>query len=134
AFGETLARELVPGHEAQSLREAGGSRGDLVEHGDDLEVEAARIDLADVGKDRPDPEMGGEAMLQFEDFAGVAVEEAELVELSADRALQSAHRVARDERIEAASRMEQLLAKHREALPVGRELRRHVVGAGGEDE
>src|SRR5690606_33401523 len=40
AFGETLARELVPGHEAQSLREAGGSRGDLVEDRDDLEVEA----------------------------------------------------------------------------------------------
>ena len=134
SLGKSFPGEFVSGHEAERFGEARGSGGELIQHRDDLEVETARVDLADIGEEIPDPEMGREAALEFEHSLRVALEEAELVELRADRALEPTHRIACDERVETLRGVEQFFAEHGEAFAVGRDLRGDVVGAGGDDE
>lgn len=134
AFGEAFGGEFVPGHEAESLGEAGGGGGDAVERGDNLEVEAAGVDLADVGEDAGDAEVGGDAVFEVDDFVGVAFEEAELVELGADGAFEPADGVGVEELLELVGGEEHFFAEHGEAFAEGGDLGGDVVGTGGDDE
>src|SRR5690606_15311987 len=129
-FGE----QALAGHEAQGGGKAGRGRADLVQRGDDLEVERARVNLADGEEADLEAEMLEDAFFEAGDLGGVAFEESELVELGADRALEAAHGIAGGEFVEAGEGGEQLLAKHGEAFAEGGGLGRHVGGAAGEHE
>ena len=101
--------------------------------GDDVEIERARVNLADCEEGALEAEVGDDAGLELGDLGGVA-EKSELVELGADRALQAAHGVAGGELVDAGVGDEQLLAGHGEAFAEGGGLGGHVVGAAGEHE
>ena len=78
--------------------------------------------------------MGGDAVLEFDHFDGVAVEKTELVELGPDGALEPAHGVVRDRVAELVCGEEEFFAEHGEAFSVGRDLGGDVVGPRGDDE
>ena len=69
------------------------------------------------------------ARVEFRDFREVVVEKREQIELRADRALDAARRVIRDQRLEFPEGDEHVFAEHREALAERRQLRRDVVRA-----
>ncbi len=132
AFGETLAGQLVPGHEAQGAGEAGGAGGELAEGGDDLEIQAARIDLAGGVERGGDAEVAEDAGFEFAGLGGVAIKKGDLVEPGADGAFEAARRVGADEVLQGLHAEEQLLPKHGPAAAEGGDLGGDVVRARGE--
>jgi hypothetical protein len=76
------------------VRRSWRAGGELEEGGDDLEIEAARIDLAD-GREGAGKPRWEDAVDPVGDLGGIAVEEGELIELGAHRALEAAHGIAR---------------------------------------
>ncbi len=119
-------------HEAHRRGEARRGRAHLVEGRDDLEVEAAGVDLAHAAERGGKAEVLEDAAFQDGDLVGLAAEERQLVELRPDRALQPAHRIAGDQLLQPVEGDQQLLAEHRQALAEGRRLGGHVVGAAGD--
>ena len=134
ALLETLGKQALAGHEAQGGGEARRAGAELVKSGHDLEVERARIHLADRAEGAAKAEMLDDAGLKLGNLGRVPVEEGELVELGADGALQAAHRVTRRELGNTGVRGEYFFTEHRETLAQRGRLGGHVVGAAGEHE
>ena len=99
---EALGHELDAGHQPDGGGEVARAGGGLHERRDDVEVERARVDLADAGEDVLEAEVAGDALLEIGQLGRVAVEQVELVLGSADRSLDAAQRVARDQVVGAA--------------------------------
>ena len=64
ALLEALGDQLVPGHQPDRRREVGRAAHQLHERGDDVEVERARVDLADAGQRLLEAEVGGDPLLE----------------------------------------------------------------------
>ena len=106
----------------------------LHEGRDDVEVERARVHLPDVGERGLEAEVARRRPPRAHaTFVGRA-EEVEHVLLRADRALDAAQRVAGEQLLDAAERLEQLLAGVGEPLAHRGGLRGDVVAATGHHE
>ena len=126
---ETFAGKLVARHQAQGRGEIAGAAGELGEHADRAEVEAARINLADGIERRGKPRCLRTGLLERARLAGIAVEQGDLVEPRADRALQAARRISVQHVDQALVRQQHLFAEHRDALAERGDLRGDVVRA-----
>ena len=111
-----------------------GAGDQLDQRGDDVEVEAARVDLPDAGQHPLEAEVGGDPLLERGELVRVAVEEVEHVLRGADRALDAAQGIARDELLEALVGDQQLVGDRREALAQRGRLGGDVVRAAGHHE
>jgi hypothetical protein len=131
-FLETLGQQARAGHEPERGGAARRRGTGLVQRAHGVEIERARINLADGAEGRLEPKVLDDAALELVHLVGVAAEQRELVELRADGALEAADRIAGDEVVEPGVREQQLLAEHGEALAEGGRLRGHVVRAAGE--
>ena len=133
-LGKAFGAEFVPDHEAPCLAEAAGARGDADETGDDFKVEGAGVDLTDVVPFVGDAEVGADAVLKLGDGLGILPKEGELIELGAYGSFESAHAVAIHGANPRVAPVQQLLAKHGDALAHGAGLCGNIVGACGKDE
>ena len=98
----------------------------------DVEVQRARVDLADAGQHPAEAEMLGDPLLERGELVGVAVEQVELVLRGPDRALDAAQRIALEQRLDPLDRHQQLVGGRGEPLAERRRLRRDVVAAAGD--
>ena len=98
----------------------------------DIEIQTAWVNLADREQRLLEPEMLHDARFELVHLVGVATEQRELVELRADRALESSHRVTRNQFIDPLLREQQFLTEHRDAFSKRGGLRRDVVRATGD--
>jgi hypothetical protein len=121
------------GHEPERRGETGRRGAELVQRAHHFEIEAARVNLADGAERGVNPRCAGCAP-RAGPPCRPAAEQRELVELRADRALEAAHGVARDQLLEPGERDEQLLAEHRDPLAERRRLGGHVVRAARDHE
>ncbi len=129
---EALGHQLVPGHQPDGLGHRGGRRGELHQRGDHVVVEGAGVDLADRGERLGEAEVRGDAPLQVGELVRVAAEQVQHVLGRADRALDPAQRVAREQVLQAAVGDQQLVGGGREALAQRRGLGGDVVRASGD--
>ena len=89
ALGEAFRCEFMPGHEAQSAGETGGTAGNLAKRGDDLHVEAARINLTNSVESGRHAKMMQDAVFKLTRLGGVAIEERDLIKAGADGAFEA---------------------------------------------
>ena len=129
---ETLREQTGARHQPERGGETRRGCTELVERGDDFEIQRARINLPDRIERRVETEVLDDAGLEGCDFLGVAAEQRELIELRADGALEPAHGIARDEFLDAGERAEKFLPEHRETFAEGGGLGGDVVRAAGE--
>ncbi len=134
ALLEALGDELVAGHQADGLGQAGRRGGELDESGEHLEVQRPGVDLADAGQHVVEAEVAGDPLLQLGELVGVATEQVQHVLGGADRALDPAQRVPGDQLLQAAERHQQLVGHGREPLAEGGRLGGHVVRPAGHDQ
>ena len=87
ALRKSLRRRLGPRHQADRTRQVGHASPQLIKTGNDLEVEASRIDLAGGIQGLFEAEVFHEALLQLCHLVCVTIEQGELVETGADGAL-----------------------------------------------
>ncbi len=127
AFLEAFGDELVSGHEPDGRRDVAGCCSDLREGCDDVEIEAARIDLTGGGQDRAKAKFVGDALLEFRQLL-CAADEIKHVLGGAHRPLDPARRIAGDELLEALESDEQFVRGGGEPLPERGDLGGDVVG------
>ncbi|CCW13901.1 hypothetical protein EBESD8_44640 [Rhodococcus aetherivorans] len=124
---EALGDELVPGHQADGVRERRRPGRDLHERGEHVVVQRARIDLTDAGEHVREPEVLGDRRLETRELVGVAAEQVQHVLRGAHGALDAAQRVPGDQLAQPGERDEQLVGGGREPLAEGGGLRGDVV-------
>ncbi len=113
---ESLGGQLGPGHQP----DRGGQRrrrgGQLHQRGQHVEVERARVDLADAGQPGGEAEVRGHPPLQLGELGRIAAEQVEHVLGGAHRALDAAQRVARAQLLQPGVRDEHLVGRGGEPL------------------
>ena len=87
---EALGDQLLPDHQADRGGQRGRAGDDLGQGRDHVEVERARVDLADADQHALEAQVAGDALLEGAECVEVAVEQVELVGGGADRALDPA--------------------------------------------
>ena len=129
ARAEALGRQLVTSHEAKRGGRARRSRDGLRDRRHDVEVERTGIHLADRVEHPRETEVFGNRLLELVDPIGIP-EQIELVETSADRALQTAEWVASKEFLDPLKPDHRLFRNIGKPLAEGGGLGGDVVGAG----
>ena len=131
---EAFGCRLVTSHEAESLAERARRGAEVGEGAHGREIEAARVNLADVDVEIGDAEVGHDASFEVDYFGSVAIEQRNGVHLGANGSLEAADLVVRDEVLERGISTVEFFPEHRDALAEGGGLSRDVVRSGGDDE
>ena len=128
ALLESLGDGLVARHEADRHGQRAHRRAQLHEDGQGVEVEGARVDLADGVEDLAKAQAVGDLRLQLRELRLVTAQQVQHVLRGTHRALDSAQRVACQQLLGARQAQQQLIGRGSKALAQGGGLRGDVVG------